>query len=503
MNRPLLLVICDFLLLSLLALAQFDVPEPIVAEPVPGRQLEEEVGFDLMLLLEQSLEEEADARARLESALTETRGDLDLTREQLDAKELALREREEAMRRREEELARQGETLQERERELGETRQDLEAWRQRSAQLDQERERAEMERRQLEEERGTLVRELATTRTGESVSRERIRQLEERVAEREAEITRREQALLEAREREELLARRSRELETTVEVARVERSSLEERLATVQTDVEREREGRRQALATTERLTEGVTRLADTSDAISDEVRRLRPITANEIFERYDARKVEITFDATEQLLLGQRERRISTPTLVVEDDDQLFALLHIDDSPFAHRWSDGTVARVDGYITIGSRTFRLNEIRFLTADPRILAIPLPRRLLEENEWEAARLATDPFHFERTVVINNRDHQFGESGFRLRTDGLDYVELDRRILSRIFGDFGPKTGNLVMTRSGNLLGVVVDSRHAPVLRSLKTDARIRLGDAFSSAESRETLERQRAAVPRL
>lgn len=503
MNRPLLLVICDFLLLSLLALAEFDVPEAVAADPLPGRQLEEEVGFDLMLLLEQSLEEEAEIRARLESDLTETRGDLDLTREELEAKEAAMREREAAMQQRAEELARQREALQERDRELTETRQDLEAWRERSARLDEERTQAEAERRRIEEERGELVRELAATRTDESVSRERIRQLEERLSERETEIARREEALREAREREEMLARRSRELETTVEVARVERTSLEERLATVQTDVEREREERRQALATTERLTEGVSRLADTSDAISDEVRRLRPITANEIFEQYRARKVEITFDATEQLLLGPRERRVSTPTLLVEDGDQLFALLHIDDSPFAHRWSDGSVERVDGYITLGDRTFRLSEVRFLTADPRILAIPLPRRILEENQWEAARLSSDPFHFDRTVVINNRDNQFGESGFRLRPDGLNYVELDRRILSRIFGDFGPSTGNLVMTRSGDLLGVVVDSRHAPVLRSLDTGARIRLGDHFSSSESRSTLQNQRAAIPRL
>lgn len=504
MNRPLLLVICDFLLLSLLALADFDVREdPAEATPEAGAALEQDAGLDVMFLLEQALEEELAAREGLESSLDEARESLELTSAELAAKEEALAEREREMREREEALTRQREQAEQQERLLSETRATAEELRERSARLERERQEMEQERRRLEEERTDLSRELAEVRTDTTVSRERIRQLEARLTERERTLSQRQEELERARERERELERRSRDLETTLEVARVERSSLEDRLVSVQTEVERERQERQQALATTERLTEGVSRLAETSVEISEEVRGLRPMTTNEIFEQYRENRVETIFEARERLILGERERRVTAPTILVADGDRAYALLHVNDTPFAPRWSDGTLERVDGFIVIGSRAFRLREIRFLEADPRILAIPLPRHLADEQDIKVFSLAKEPFRFDRAVVINNQDNNFGESSFKSRTDNEAYVEMDRRILSRITGEFTPSTGDLVITRSGNVLGMVVDSRHAPILENLTTTEGIRLGDDYTENEVRALLRRKRDQAPRL
>ena len=78
MNKTLLLVTCDFLLLSMLALARFDLPasatvEEVVADVGPNPSSSE---AELIRLLEDSLEFELAARSQIEGALAQTRSQL-------------------------------------------------------------------------------------------------------------------------------------------------------------------------------------------------------------------------------------------------------------------------------------------------------------------------------------------------------------------------------------------------------------------------------------------
>ena len=78
MNKTLLLVTCDFLLLSMLALARFDLPatatvEEVVADVGPNPSKSE---AELIRLLEDSLEFELAARSQIEAALAQTKSQL-------------------------------------------------------------------------------------------------------------------------------------------------------------------------------------------------------------------------------------------------------------------------------------------------------------------------------------------------------------------------------------------------------------------------------------------
>ncbi|MEM9226985.1 MAG: hypothetical protein AAGA45_03365, partial [Verrucomicrobiota bacterium] len=99
MNRSLLLIICDFLLLSLLALARFDEPEAQQqTATVEELQRDTLADQDLIEVLRLSLEAERDDRADL----TE---DLQQTRAELEAREQALRDREQRLAREQERAA--------------------------------------------------------------------------------------------------------------------------------------------------------------------------------------------------------------------------------------------------------------------------------------------------------------------------------------------------------------------------------------------------------------
>ena len=86
MNKTLLLIICDFLLLSLLALARFDLPEETQKEEdMLEIKKEELVDEDLMEVLKLSLELEEANRDGLISQLQSTKTKLGVVAERLNS----------------------------------------------------------------------------------------------------------------------------------------------------------------------------------------------------------------------------------------------------------------------------------------------------------------------------------------------------------------------------------------------------------------------------------
>jgi hypothetical protein len=55
------------------------------------------------------------------------------------------------------------------------------------------------------------------------------------------------------------------------------------------------------------------------------------------------------------------------------------------------------------------------------------------------------------------------------------------VRVDNRLFKRIFGDFAPKRGDLVLAKSGELLGIMVNSDYCALLKEFAAQQVIRSG----------------------
>ena len=97
MNKTLLLIICDFLLLSLLALARFDTPEEDQPEmdvlPEDPIQAQE----DIIEVLKLSLELEEESNVNMAASLQETQQELDSTSDNLEQTQESLSQREQEL----------------------------------------------------------------------------------------------------------------------------------------------------------------------------------------------------------------------------------------------------------------------------------------------------------------------------------------------------------------------------------------------------------------------
>ncbi len=217
-------------------------------------------------------------------------------------------------------------------------------------------------------------------------------------------------------------------------------------------------------------LAQGVGQLAQNSGELTKEIRDNRPISANVLFNDFLANRVETTFSATKKGLFGNSVREKDTKTVFTTDGKQVYALVEVEDTAFSFReigadWEKISIRfdRPPDYKSTGS------EIDFLAADPRVVVIPVDAQQVAALDAKVYPLAADPFKFPEAVLISGGGKGYGELGFKLDADHRGYVRVDNRLFKRLFGDFAPSRGDLVFSKSGELLGIMVNSDYCVLL----------------------------------
>src|SRR6266481_2404806 len=98
MNRSILIVICDFLLVSLIAFSNFDSLAPDSTEAVDASAPSEAVRNDMVSALKVALEDESQAREQLAAELSQTRQAIQTQQEQLAEREGKIQQFQENLR---------------------------------------------------------------------------------------------------------------------------------------------------------------------------------------------------------------------------------------------------------------------------------------------------------------------------------------------------------------------------------------------------------------------
>lgn len=511
MNKTLMLVICDFLLLSMLALARFDPPEEAPVATLDATASSASAEAELISLLEESLESELESRSNLSENLAETR-------ESLQEKARMLAEREATLAKTQKNLEQKADEAEQ----LAATKAAVEAEKQTLAaektQVETERqqlaEKFESTRSQLESantERVALTQNLGKLREESSVAKERLTQTEEALIAREIALAEREAALRASQAEAQRLAKEGELLNRQLLVAQAERTLLEQNLTQEQLEKQQLQQEKAQAVAHADRLTEnvstlgqGVSSLAQTSEEIIQEMNDARPRTMSEIFTRFRNNRATIRFTSTEKPLIGSPvTRNYESKSILISDTEGSYLVTHSADTPFAFSKNADSVLGVRLDITIGERTFAISQIAFLSADPRLIFIPLPRRYVEESGFETFELALQPERWEEAVLIKNDESNFGRTGFRRLTSSARFLKMERPALGELFADFASSRGDLAFSKNSQFIGVLTDTNHAVVIDAFLASAITDLGANFNSDTSAATIDRLKDRLRKL
>jgi hypothetical protein len=449
MNRTLLLFIVDFLFLNLIALTRWERAEPSRPRQPPVNEISANTvskDQDLVEAMRQSLAEEQ------------------LSRQAVEQK-----------------LASSDSTLASRERSLGQLQTDSQKL---TAQLvDTQKSQADLNLKyQAETEENSLTRS-------------QLAQLQRELEDKKAEADRQKQSLA-ALEAQQADSRKQIEgLTVAVAVGEREKQELVAKASDLEGQVQTERTERVKVEQATNQLAEGVGALAQNSGELTKEIRDNRPISSNVLFNDFLANRVDTTFSASKKGLFGTNTKEKDTKTVFTTDGKQVYALVDAEDTPFSLReigsdWENISVHfdRAPDYKSTASK------IEFLEADPRVVVIPVDAQQVAALGVKVYPLAADPLKFPEALLISGGGKGYGELGFKLDAAHPGYVRVDNRLFKRLFGDFATSRGDLVFSKTGELLGIMVNSDYCLLLGDFTPMATIAAGDEAANEHTGSLLD---------
>lgn len=503
MNRSLLLVVCDFLLLSILALARFDVPEgatiaqddqKVVSKEVIERISDGESYDDVVAELE----------ATNETLLENLSSDKDALVRQKEELEEQILQRQKELEAKEEEIASRDEVIAGNQAAIAQAQKD-------AAELTRQREEIAKKREALLQSNAASKKELellAKNLEEAKKKQEELSALRER-KEKEAQSMRIElAATLEKAKAEEKAAEEAKALlmdekkrsqalvaSTAMIDQKIENlnqglqgvgndlrvvgeglagvgdkiTTVTREVSSVKEDVSKVGEEVSGVKATVAEVSDEVSGVGSKVENIQKEVEETAAVqkenfeklnerqkqSLNEIFTKYEENKVELSLDFKHRggFLGTEKSEKFTMDSIILADGSFVYTLVHAKDSPFRLQPRPRSLISVKGQIT-GKKLkspIPIREIAFMD-DPRIIIIPLyvdPVKLAKTTDLEIFSAPQNPYLFSEAVVVDSKEGRFGQTNFVRDEKDARYIKVEHTSFAFLTGKFDPAKSDLV------------------------------------------------------
>lgn len=464
MNRTILILICDFLLVSLLAFSTVDInkvaeegTEVQARSPITTNQLDS--GKDLTAVMRMALDEERKTRETLIQELTKTR-------DTANQKQTLLGEKE-----------KQAQNLQ----------QQLETRAQEAVQLLQQQTALQKQFNTAQANLRTISQQLQTTSTESLMSKEKLAAMEAEIRKQAEQAAALQQQLAQMSKSNQMVLTEKDRLAGQLQIAEVEKRHAAEQAVKMQELVKVERDEKA-------KLVEGFKTLASKSSELVQEMRDNRPLAPNTIFNEVATNRVTAQLGAYRAGLFGSNKKK-ETEAILIADGTNTFALFHVQDTPLllwnpALDWDgmSGSLKRKGVQIPVKFMSFHAQ-------DPRAVLIPLAPAEVARLGSKVYRVSADPYKFQDAVLVGAKEGYYGECKFQIDLTTPNYVKLDRDLLKGLFGKFNPTSGDLVFSKTGELLGIMANSTYCLMFRNFQTAATFQLSENMQNQATGTVLTR--------
>jgi hypothetical protein len=487
MNRTILIVICDFLLVSLLAFSTVDINK--VSDTSVERQMnvnaptnQVEGGRDVTAVMQMALDDERKTRDRL-------MGELSKTQQTAGEREQEVREFQQQLRSKEEETLRLQQLQTNLQKEFTAAQKEYTAA---QTTLQASLQAAQTNLQTVSEQ---LKDQLKSRSVETTLSKEKLAALEAELKKKADEAAALEKNLSSLSKSNELVLAEKQQLAGKLQVAEVERRHATDQAVKMAEQVKVEREEKA-------KLAEGVKVLASKSGELTQEIRENRPLAPNTIFNDFVTNRVQAQFMASRAGLIGTNRRK-DAQTVLISDGTNTYALCHVQDTPLT-LWTPGMEwDSLTGKLTRGAAQLPIRSLTFHLQDPRVVMIPVTREEARQLGSRVYRASADPYKFQDAVLVGATEGYYGECRFEIDLTTPEYVKLDRSVLRGLFGKFNPSRGDLVFSKSGELLGIMANGSYCMMLRNFDAAASFRFGTDVRAQSTGTTLSLLYARVMEL
>ena len=470
MNRSILIVICDFLLVSLLVFSSPDVSRISGEGPDQSVKLEMQTnqassGSDLTAAMKQALDEEKKTHDELLGELTRTR--------QVAGKQDAL--------------------LTEREKLVETYQKQLQSREQEAARMQDQQSALLSQYTAAQTNLAALNARLASSTTESALSNEKLAALQAELQKKADEAAALQRQLTQLGVSNQTILSDRQRLASQLQVAEAERQSAAAQAARMEQEIKTERDEKA-------KLAEGVQALASKSGELAKEVHNNTPLAPNTIFNDLITNRIQASFTVSRPGLFGESSKHKDTQTVLVTDGINTYAVCHVEDTPLTF-YNPGIDWKGLAGSLSGARTILpIRSMSFNQQDPRIVMVPVSPAEASQLGCKIYRTANDPYKFEDAVLIGARDGYYGECRFEIDLTTPQYVKLDRSFLKGLFGKFNPSSGDLVLSRTGEVLGIMVNGTYCLMLHDMTSTASLQFGNDVSAEHTGQTLTRLYSVV---
>ena len=502
MNRSILIVICDFLLVSLLAFSTVDINKT-TNEGVP-RQLKLNIATnqvesrqDLAAVMRLALEQEHKGRELLV-------GELAKTREAASRQQALLSEREQQMQTFRQDLQQKEQQVQTFRQELAQKDQQVQTVQQELQQKDQQTAQLAQQQASLQQQFGAaqtnvqnLSQQLQSTSTEALISKEKLAAMQAELRKQAEQAAALQQQLGHLAQSNQLVLTEKQRLAGQLQVAEAEKRMATEQVGRMQEEVKVERAEKAQ-------LAEGVKTLATRSDQLAQEIQQNRPLAPNTIFNQFVTNRVQATIWAVRSGFLGmESNKRVETQTVLVTDGTNTVALCHVQDTPLSFSSPGTDWEGLTGALGRDTITIPIRLLSFYQLDPRLVFIPVTPAEAQQLGGKAYRASSDPYKFQDAVLVGAQEGYYGECSFQIDLTTPLYVKMDHNSLKGLFGKFNPSRGDLVFSRTGELLGVMANGTYCMMIKNFNPTATFQFAQDVRSQQPGETLARLYSLIAKL
>ncbi len=384
---------------------------------------------------------------------------------------------------------RQQALLGEREKQVQTFQQELQQKEQQTTQLEQQRTSLRQQYASAQTNLQTLSQQLQSSSTEALISKEKLAAMQAELRKQAEQAAALQQQLGQLAQSNQMVLTEKQRLAGQLQVAEAEKRMATEQVSHMQEEVKVER-------AEKAKLAEGVKALATRSDQLAQEIQQNRPLAPNTIFDEFVTNRVQATLSASRSGFLGmESNKRTETQTVLVTDGTNTVALCHVQDTPLSFGYPGTDWEGLTGTLERNAVTVPIRSLSFYQLDPRMVFLPVTPAEVRQLGCKVYRTSSDPYKFQDAVLVGAQEGYYGECKFQIDLTTPLYVKMDRNSLKGLFGKFNPSRGDLVFSRTGELLGVMANSTYCMMIKNFNPTATFQFAQDVRSQQTGDTLAR--------
>ena len=488
MNKSLLIVICDFLLLSLLSIANFDKPEMNKAqkkEADTALKNETFVQTQMLETLKTALDAEQQRHLELSQNVDKLTKAAEANLRQAQTHKKIIKERERQLQQMQSaklELEQERAKILQKSKEL---EQKVISADKRNSILQSEILSASNKLEKSAQERIRLENELGKMQKNDTSIKNQLKSVQEQLRQNKENLARLQDESNKLKLENKAIEAEKQALSTQLEVAATKTQIYEVNLKRAQALIDIEKSEKDKIIRHAQDLSTNVSKLATKQESLAKNIENLRPITASETFNNIKNNFVSVIFKYSESGLLGKNNASKKIDTLPISVNNDVYVFFDSDTTPLRFSKTPDAPEKFEITIIANNKVFTPKNIYLLQSTQRTLAVKLPKDFINNEKLLELVSETNTFKFSDCIVIDPLKKYYGQVGFMSNFTRKEYAKLDVGLIETIFKTFSPSSNDIAMTRSGQALGILTSSTDLFIPRKITPTRMLEVGNTYT------------------